>query len=212
MPPRRSSRRSPLFRNDQPFLRQYVCIAGVDEAGRGPLAGPVVAAAVILPDKCELPGLNDSKKLSVSRRNTLYRLIQRRARAIGVGIIEAGEIDRINIRQASFAAMRQALQQLKITPAHVLVDGFSIPGGPASQTGIIGGDQKSAHIAAASIIAKVTRDAMMIAFDREFPQYGFSRHKGYGTAEHLDALERLGPCPIHRFTFSRVNKKSPSLL
>jgi ribonuclease HII len=171
-----------------------------------------VAAAVILPDSYDLPGLNDSKRLSADRRQTLYHLIRRVARAIGVGIVEAGEIDRINIRQASFAAMRQALRQLKIAPAHVLVDGFSIPGGPASQTGIIGGDGKSAHIAAASIIAKVTRDTLMLALDQEFPEYGFSRHKGYGTPEHLDALERLGPCPIHRFTFSPVNKKSPSLL
>lgn len=209
---RRTLRRSSLFRFDQPFLRRYACIAGVDEAGRGPLAGPVVAAAVILPDSCRLPGLNDSKKLSPARRETLYALIRRAARAIGVGIVEAEEIDRINIRQASFAAMRQALRQLAIVPAHVLVDGFTIPMGPSSQTGIIGGDGKSACIAAASIIAKVTRDAMMRDRDRDFPQYGFSRHKGYGTPEHLDALERLGPCPIHRLTFSPVNKKSPSLL
>jgi len=201
---RRSLRRSPLFQFDQPFLRQYACIAGVDEAGRGPLAGPVVAAAVILPEACELPGLNDSKKLSATQRETLYPLIRRAARAIGVGIVQAEEIDRINIRQASFAAMREALQQLTLTPAHVLVDGFSIPDGPASQTGIIGGDGKSAHIAAASIIAKVLRDSLMNLWDRRFPAYGFVRHKGYGTPEHLAALDRFGPSPIHRRSFAPV--------
>jgi ribonuclease HII len=183
-------------------------MAGVDEAGRGPLAGPVVAAAVILPESCKLPGLNDSKKLSASQRETLYALIQRAARAIGIGIVEAEEIDRINIRQASFAAMRQALQELTITPAHVLVDGFSIPGGPVSQTGIVGGDGRSAHIAAASIIAKVTRDAMMVTWDRQFPAYGFKRHKGYGTLEHLVALNRFGPSPIHRLSYSPVRAAS----
>jgi len=200
---RRRPRRS-LFPFDRPYLERYGAIAGVDEAGRGPLAGPVVAAAVILPEACKLPGLNDSKKLSAAQRETLYVLIRRTARAIGLGIVEAEEIDRINIRQASFAAMRQALQQLHITPSHVLVDGFTIPRGPVSQTGIIGGDGKSAHIAAASVIAKVTRDALMKTLDREFPEYGFSRHKGYGTPEHLDALARLGPCPIHRRTFAPV--------
>jgi len=201
---RRTSRRSALFRFDQPFLRQYACIAGVDEAGRGPLAGPVVAAAVILPKACKLPGLNDSKKLSASQRDILYDRIQNIAHAIGVGIVEAQEIDRINILQASFAAMRQALQQLKIIPAHVLVDGFTIPLGPASQTGIIGGDGRSAHIAAASIIAKVTRDAVMVTWDSQFPAYGFKRHKGYGTPEHLSALERFGPSPIHRLSYRPV--------
>jgi ribonuclease HII len=164
----------------------------------------VVAAAVILPDSCELPGLNDSKKLSAPQRETLEALIRRSARAIGVGIVEAGVIDRINIRQASFKAMRQALRQLLITPDHVLVDGFSIPGGPASQTGIIRGDGLSAHIAAASIIAKVTRDAIMVTWDRRFPAYGFRRHKGYGTSEHLAALKRFGPSPIHRRSYAPV--------
>ena len=209
--PRRRPPRS-LFPFDRPYIARHGIIAGVDEAGRGPLAGPVVAAAVILPCDCKLPGLNDSKKLSASQRNALYPLIRRLARAVGVGIVEAEEIDRINIRQASFRAMRQALLQLAIIPAHVLVDGFSIPDGPASQTGIIGGDGKSAHIAAASIIAKVTRDALMNLLDRRFPAYGFSRHKGYGTPEHLAALERFGPSSIHRLTFSPVNKSTPSRL
>jgi ribonuclease HII len=201
--PRRLSPRS-LFPFDRPYLARHGLIAGVDEAGRGPLAGPVVAAAVILPNRCELPNLNDSKKLSPAQREALYPLIRRQALAIGVGIVEAAEIDRINIRQASFAAMRQALGGLNVMPAHVLVDGYPIPEGPASQTGIIGGDGKSAHIAAASIIAKVTRDALMLELDRQFPAYGFSRHKGYGTPEHLDALKRHGPCPFHRRSFSPV--------
>ena len=201
--PRRRAPRS-LFPFDRPYLLKHGVIAGVDEAGRGPLAGPVVAAAVILPDRCKLPHLNDSKQLSAAQRETLYPLIHRLALAIGVGIVEAAEIDRINIRQASFAAMRQALGRLSLTPVHVLVDGYPIPEGPASQTGIIGGDGQSAHIAAASIIAKVTRDALMLELDRRFPAYGFSRHKGYGTPDHLAALERLGPCPIHRRSFAPV--------
>jgi ribonuclease HII len=193
-----------LFRFDRPYRERYGTIAGVDEAGRGPLAGPVVAAAVILPESCRLPHLNDSKQLSASQREALYVLIQRQALAIGVGIVDHAEIDRINIRQASFVAMRQALGLLTVAPKHVLVDGFSIPSGPASQTGVIKGDGKSAHIAAASIIAKVTRDALMAEWDRKLPGYGFGRHKGYGTAQHLQALARLGPSLIHRLTFAPV--------
>ena len=195
---------SSLFKFDRPYRRRYGVIAGVDEAGCGPLAGPVVAAAVILPVSCKLGHLNDSKQLSASRRETLYVLIHRAALAIGVGIVDHGEIDRINIRQASFAAMRQALAQLKIAPRHVLVDGFVIPSGPVSQTGVIRGDAKSAHIAAASIIAKVTRDALMKEWDRKLPQYGFCRHKGYGTSEHLAALARFGPSLIHRLSYAPV--------
>ena len=201
---RKRRRPSPLFKFDEPFLARYECVAGVDEAGRGPLAGPVVAAAVILPSRCKLPHLNDSKKLSASQRETLYALIQRAAVAIGVGIVDSLEIDRINIRQASFVAMRLALSHLIITPAHVLVDGFRLPEGPASQTGIVRGDGKSAHIAAASIIAKVTWDALMHHWDRHFPVYGFKRHKGYGTPEHLEALNRFGPTPIHRRSYAPV--------
>ncbi len=193
-----------LFKFDYPFLQQYGFIAGVDEAGRGPLAGPVVAAAVILPESCKLPHLNDSKLLSAAQREVLYALVQRAALAIGVGMVEPVDIDRINIRQASFAAMRLALNQLVIQPLHVLVDGFCIPRGPASQTGIIDGDAKSAHIAAASIIAKVTRDRIMETWDLQFPVYGFKNHKGYGTPEHLAALIRFGPSPIHRLTYAPV--------
>jgi ribonuclease HII len=205
MPARRQTGHpSPLFTFDRVYLQQYRFIAGVDEAGCGPLAGPVVAAAVILPRFCKLPSLRDSKLLSASQRESLYALIQRVAVAIGVGIVDSSEIDRINIRQADFAAMRLALGRLIVRPFHVLVDGFRIPRGPVSQTGIIDGDAKSAHIAAASIIAKVTRDAFMETFDRRFPDYGFKKHKGYGTRQHLAALKRLGPSPIHRLTYAPV--------
>ncbi len=201
----RESRRHARFKKfDQSFIAIHGCIAGVDEVGRGPLAGPVVAAAVILPDAWKLPHLNDSKQLSAAQRNALFPLIQSVAIAIGVGIVDHLEIDRINIRQASFLAMRIALEKLIASPAHVLVDGFKIPQGPPSQTGVIGGDGKSAHIAAASVIAKVTRDRMMETFDLEYPEYGFKQHKGYGTTAHLAALKRHGPCPIHRLSFAPV--------
>lgn len=202
---RRSQRRtSKLFQFDRLYLERYGVIAGVDEAGRGPLAGPVVAAAVILPFSCRLPALNDSKQLSAAQRNSVYKGIQRVALAIGVGLVDASEIDRVNIRQASLCAMRIALGRLIVSPFHVLIDGFCIPQGPASQTGIVEGDARSAHIAAASIIAKVTRDALMEWWDTRFPAYGFKKHKGYGTPEHLAALKRFGPSPIHRRSFAPV--------
>jgi ribonuclease HII len=194
----------PLFKFDLPYRDRHGLLAGVDEVGRGPLAGPVVSAAVILPPDCKLPYLNDSKLLSAERRWELYRLIQRFAWAIGVGIVEHDEVDRLNIYWASFHSMRLALGRLMIRPAHVLVDGFRIPQGPESQTGIIEGDRKSASIAAAAIIAKVTRDCLMEAHDRRYPGYGFKQHKGYGTAMHLQNLQTLGPCPIHRRSFSPV--------
>jgi ribonuclease HII len=212
---RRSNRRtSKLFKFDVSYLERYHLVAGVDEAGRGPLAGPVVAAAVILPSPCRIPTLNDSKQLSEAQRNVVYRTIQRVALAIGVGIVDAAEIDRVNIRQASFAAMRLALSRLIVKPIHVMVDGFRIPDGPTSQTGIVAGDTKSAHIAAASIIAKVTRDALMVWWDARFPAYGFKHHKGYGTTEHFSALERFGPCPIHRRSYApvRLAKELGSLI
>ncbi|MFA5974551.1 MAG: ribonuclease HII [Elusimicrobiota bacterium] len=206
---RRRSRRSVswlLFKFDRPYLQRYGLIAGVDEAGRGPLAGPVVAAAVILPPNSRIPYLNDSKQLTAEKRLTLYQQIHQSAQAIGVGIVEHDEIDRLNIYHASFAAMRQALDRLTVRPRHVLVDGYRIPRGPESQTGVIGGDAKSACIAAASIIAKVTRDRLMKALDRHYPGYGFKQHKGYGTPAHLDSLRALGPCPIHRRTFAPVRR------
>jgi ribonuclease HII len=205
----KSGRRSwPLFKFDRPFRDQYGLIAGVDEAGRGPLAGPVVAAAVILPDGCNIPHLADSKLLSHEQRCVLYRWVQRSACAIGVGIVEHEEIDRLNIYWATFAAMRAALSQLIIRPLHTLVDGFKIPDGPASQTGIIDGDRKSASIAAAAIIAKVTRDCLMEHWDRQYPGYGFAQHKGYTTRLHLECLESLGPSPIHRRSFAPVRLHS----
>jgi ribonuclease HII len=196
-------RASSLFKFDFPFWQSYRLVAGVDEAGRGPLAGPVVAAAVILP-KCQIPHLNDSKVLTPERRAQVYRVIQREAYAIGVGIVKNEEIDRLNILQATYVAMRLALADLIMRPFHVLVDGYAIPRGPESQTGIIDGDAKSASIAAASIVAKVTRDCLMEAMDRDYPVYGFKQHKGYGTPDHLDALGRHGPCAIHRRSFRPV--------
>ncbi len=194
-----------LFRFDRPFQKRYGWVAGVDEAGRGPLAGPVVSAAVILPFECKLPSLADSKLLSPKQRARLYRLIQRRALAIGVGVVDHDSIDRMNILQATYAAMRMALGRLVVRPDHILVDGYAIPQGPVSQTGIIDGDAQSACIAAASVVAKVTRDCLMEAWDRQYPDYGFRQHKGYGTPHHLATLKRLGPCSIHRRSFNPVH-------
>jgi len=196
--------RASLSKFDQPFREKAGFVAGVDEAGRGPLAGPVVAAAVILPSRFNLPSLNDSKQLTAGQRDVLYAHIQRQALAIGVGMVSHEEIDRLNIRQASFEAMRRALAHLMIRPGHVLVDGFAIPRLPLPQTGVIRGDARSASIAAASIVAKVTRDCLMQWVDRCFPGYGFAQHKGYGTARHLESLGALGPSPVHRRTFAPV--------
>jgi ribonuclease HII len=184
-------------------------VAGVDEAGRGPLAGPVVAAAVILPQRRFLH-LADSKQISPKRRLKIYQLIQRHALSIGVGIVDHADIDRLNILQATFKSMRLALAQLAIRPHHVLVDGYPIPNGAISQTGVIGGDGRSACVAAASIVAKVTRDSMMELLDRVYPGYGFKQHKGYGTKAHIERLRRLGPCAIHRRSFRPVINPSPT--
>ena len=179
-------------------------ICGVDEAGRGPLAGPVCAAAVILPKHLEIPGLTDSKKLSDKRRRELFPEIQRQALAYGIGFASEKEIDEINILQATFLAMERALAQLSITPELALIDGnrekdFGLP----AKT-VIKGDSLSANIAAASILAKVSRDDLMLEMAREYPQYGFEIHKGYGTKAHYAALRMYGPCPIHRRTFLRT--------
>ena len=179
-------------------------ICGVDEAGRGPLAGPVCAAAVILPKHLEIPGLTDSKKLSDKRRRELFPEIQRQAIAYGIGFASEKEIDEINILQATFLAMERALAQLPITPELALIDGnrerdFGLP----AKT-VIKGDSLSANIAAASILAKVSRDDLMLEMAREYPQYGFEIHKGYGTKAHYAALRMYGPCPIHRRTFLRT--------
>jgi ribonuclease HII len=179
-------------------------IAGVDEAGVGPMAGPVVAAAVIFEQEVFIRGVNDSKKLPPERREELYPKIQAKARAIGIGIAHHGEIDELNIFWATMAASERALLALAHTPEHVLVDGRRIPELKLPQTKIVGGDRKSFCIAAASIIAKVTRDRLMLEYDAQYPDYGFARHKGYCTADHFAALDRLGPSPIHRRSFAPV--------
>ncbi len=176
-------------------------ICGVDEAGRGPLAGPVAAGAVILPKDCQILYLNDSKKLSKKRREELFLEIQEKAVAWKVGIVGPGVIDRINILQATYEAMRQAIAGLSVRPDLLLVDAVTIPAVELPQVPIIKGDAKSVSIAAASIMAKVTRDHMMAEYDAIYPEYGFARHKGYGTAAHIAAIREYGPCPIHRKTF-----------
>ena len=186
------------------FERQYedhVLVCGIDEAGRGPLAGPVVAGAVILPRDCEILFLNDSKKLSEKRREALFEEIMEKASAFAVGVVGADKIDEINILQATYEAMRQAIGKLEAVPEVFLNDAVTIPGIEASQVPIVKGDGKSVSIAAASIMAKVTRDHMMKEYDKLFPEYGFAKHKGYGTAAHIKALKEFGPCPIHRRSF-----------
>ncbi len=179
----------------------YGRIGGVDEAGRGPLAGPVVAGAVILPEDCEILFLNDSKKLSEKRREELSDEIRDKAVAWNVGLVDYDVIDEINILQATYEAMRQAISGLSVRPDILLNDAVTIPRVDISQVPIIKGDAKSVSIAAASILAKVTRDRLMIEYDRLYPEYGFAKHKGYGTAAHIAAIRTYGPCPIHRRTF-----------
>lgn len=176
-------------------------ICGIDEAGRGPLAGPVVAGAVVLPKDCEILFLNDSKKLSEKRREALFLEIQEKAVAWSVGIVGPDLIDEINILQATYEAMRRAIAGLSVVPDILLNDAVTIPGVETMQVPIIKGDAKSVSIAAASILAKVTRDHMMVEYDTLFPEYGFAKHKGYGTAVHIGAIREFGPCPIHRRTF-----------
>jgi len=181
-------------------------IAGVDEAGRGPLAGPVVAAAVILDPRRPIAGLADSKQLTALRREALAPLIEERALATGIGIIEAGKIDRVNILQATFLAMRQALDALRTTPLLVRIDGNQAPQLPWPTQTVVGGDRLDRAIGAASILAKTHRDALMHALHEQWPKYGFDRHKGYPTPAHLAALERHGPCPAHRRSFRPVRQ------
>jgi ribonuclease HII len=185
-------------------------VAGVDEVGMGPLAGPVVAAAVILPDRVDLPGLDDSKRLGRARREDLARRVLDQALAVSVAEVDSGEVDRLNIYRAGLEAMRRAVASLDSRPDHVLVDARTIPDVAAPQTAIVGGDAKDASIAAASIVAKVHRDGLMRVLDAAYPGYGFARHKGYGTPEHLDALRRLGPCAIHRRSFAPVARHRAS--
>lgn len=182
----------------------FTRVAGVDEAGRGPLAGPIVAAAVVLGGAVD--GLNDSKQLSPDERERLYASLHDGPHAIGVGVVQAGEIDRKGIQAANYAAMMQAVTMLSPPPQFLLVDGFAIRGCPLPQRAVVKGDSRSLCIAAASIVAKVTRDRMMLELDREYPHYGFAAHKGYGTRSHLDALGRHGPCPAHRRSFAPISQ------
>lgn len=194
-----------LFRFENDYYRQgHRLVAGVDEAGRGPLAGPVVVGAVILPPDCRLKGLDDSKKLTADQREELYDAIKSAAVAVSHAVIGVDDIDSINIYQATVRGMYAAVAGLAPSPDAVLVDAVPLRALPVPHQAIIDGDALSASIAAASIIAKVERDRMMYAFDREYPGYGFARHKGYATPEHLAALRRLGPCAIHRQSFAPV--------
>lgn len=176
-------------------------ICGIDEVGRGPLCGPVVASAVILPKDCQILYLNDSKKLSEKKREELYDVIMEQAVAVGIGMASPQRIDEINILQATYEAMRQAIAGLKVKPAVLLNDAVTIPEVEIPQIPIIKGDAKSVSIAAASIIAKVTRDRMMVEYDRIYPGYDLASNKGYGTKAHMEALRTIGPCEIHRRTF-----------
>lgn len=179
--------------------RNYIC--GIDEVGRGPLAGPVVAGAVILPKDCDILYINDSKKLSEAKRNELYEIIMKKAVCAKTALVGPNVIDDINILQATYEAMRKAITSLDPQPDLLLNDAVNIPEVNIPQVGIIKGDAKSISIGAASIIAKVTRDAMMVEYDKLYPEYDFASNKGYGSAKHIEALKKYGPCPIHRMSF-----------
>jgi len=181
-------------------------IAGIDEAGRGPLAGPVVAAAVIFPSKVNIPGLNDSKKLSANKREELFPKIQEISVAFGLAVVDQKVIDKINILQAARLAMKQAVETLKITPGLLLIDGNQKIDSTLNQWAIVKGDSRSLSIAAASVLAKVTRDRIMDGYHKLYPQYEFNRHKGYGTRLHRNLIQEHGPCPIHRTTFKGVSE------
>ncbi len=188
------------------YEREYAScgvICGIDEVGRGPLAGPVVAGAVILPADCRILYLNDSKKLTPRRRELLYDEIMEKAVSVGLGVVSQERIDEINILQATYEAMREAVGKLEPAPDVLLNDAVTIPGLEQLQVPIIKGDAKSLSIAAASVVAKVTRDRMMEALDEEYPGYFFASNKGYGSAAHIEALKKLGPCPLHRRSFIR---------
>ena len=183
------------------YDRGYTLVCGVDEAGRGPLAGPVCAAAVILPKNIAIPGLNDSKKLSDKRRRELFPVIKETAIAYAVVFVDEKTIDEINILQATFRAMEQAVSGLAVRPDYVLIDGNKLPDIDVPAKAVVHGDSLSASIAAASVLAKVTRDDLMLDVAKDYPQYGFEIHKGYGTKAHCAAILEYGPCPIHRTTF-----------
>ncbi len=197
---------SPLYFEEQALLNGYRSVAGIDEAGRGPLAGPVVAAAVILPSEFELPGLTDSKALSEKKRELLFPEIRKQATAVGIGVASAEEIDQINILQATLLAMQRAVSRLKVAPDHLLIDGITpLPVAITQQT-LKKGDSRSLSIAAASVIAKVVRDRIMVTYDKVYPEYAFAKHKGYGTREHLQAIATCGPCSQHRKSFGGVRE------
>ncbi len=193
-----------LFYEKQAMLDGYKVIAGVDEAGRGPLAGPVVSAAVVLPESFDVPGINDSKKLSEKKREALFPVIQAQAIAFGIGMADHEEIDRINILQASLLSMKRAVDALQLTPDYLLIDGKFTINTTIDQCPVIKGDALSLSIAAASILAKVTRDRIMAELDAKYPQYGLKRHKGYPTKAHKEAIRTHGPCPVHRKSFKGV--------
>ncbi len=181
-------------------------VCGVDEAGRGPLAGPVAAAALVLPRGRLVPGVNDSKKVSPKKRETLFDAIREEAVAVSVGIVDSETIDRINILRATLLAMRRAVLGMEHVPECVLVDALTIPGIKVRQVALVGGDENCHSIAAASIVAKVTRDRIMVEQDGLYPEYGFRQHKGYGTEQHMEALRRYGISPIHRCSFAPVER------
>lgn len=191
------------------YTNGFFHVAGIDEAGRGPLAGPVMAAAVILPVGVTIIGVDDSKKLTPDKREKLFDIIMAQALSVGVGIMTPADIDRINILQATRCAMLAAVLNLSQPPDYLLIDGISTIDSMIPQKTIKKGDSLSLSIAAASIIAKVTRDRVMIEMDVKYPGYGFAGHKGYGSAAHMDAIKRLGPSPIHRLTFGGVKEHVP---
>lgn len=204
---RLSARRRTMLRVEREYWRRGMTrVGGVDEVGVGPLAGPLVAAAVILPPEPPLRGVDDSKKLSAKQRERLAKEIEACAVACGIGIVEVAEVDRLNVLWASVEAMRRAVQSLAVPPEQLLIDARRIPGLSIPQQSIVGGDRRSYSIAAASILAKVTRDRIMRELDQLYPEYGFSRHMGYGTPLHLEVLSRLGPSPVHRRSFVPVRQ------
>ena len=201
-----TSKQSMLFYETDAKAKGFRLIAGIDEVGRGPLAGPVVAAAVILHDEKPIFGIKDSKKLSIKAREKLFPLIKETALSFGVAVVEAEIIDEINILQAARLAMKKAVERLRCPPDFLLVDGNQKLDFLINQQSIVGGDNLSHSIAAASVLAKVTRDSLMMEYHNQYPQYAFDRHKGYGTRLHRDRLKTFGPCPIHRRTFRGVKE------
>ena len=197
-----------LIEEKKLWKKGFLLLAGVDEAGRGPLAGPVVAGACILPAKFHLPGLNDSKMLTESKREKLFIQIQTQAIDYALGSAEPAEIDVLNILQATKLAMKRSIEGLTVRPHYLLIDALNLPDVQLPQLPLIGGDHLSASIAAASILAKVTRDRLMVQLHSLYPEYTFSKNKGYGTSEHMQVLKRLGPCPLHRKSFAPVKQET----